>query len=108
MIVWGSWEALDKKSKPNKCKQCNFSVEGKLKPSKVKQKLEAHYNRNHQVSYSEESLFIESDLNSFDQEKDKESEEEEDIVYQHVNSITDSDLNSLRNEILGFAQLCYA
>ena len=52
MIVWGSWEALDTKTKPNKCKQCNFLVEGKIKPSKVKQKLEAHFNSNHQVYYS--------------------------------------------------------
>ena len=44
MIVWGSWEALNTKSKPkenreNKCKQCNFSVEGKLK-AKVESTLQ--------------------------------------------------------------------
>ena len=80
MIVWGSWETLNTKSKPkenreNKCKQCNFSVEGKLKPSKLKQRLKAHYNMHHnnyQVSYSEESFLTDSDHNSFDLEKEQE------------------------------------
>ena len=51
MIVWGSWETLKTKSKPkenreNKCKHCNFTVEGKLKPSKLHQKMKAHENMN--------------------------------------------------------------
>ena len=34
----------------NKCKYCEFIVEGKLKPSKIYQKIKAHQNKNHNTS----------------------------------------------------------
>ena len=36
----------------NSCKDCDFTVSGKMKPSKISQKLQAHRNKNHHVGSS--------------------------------------------------------
>merc|ERR1712208_265483 len=48
-IIWESWEVLDK-TPPNRCKKCDFIVEGK-KPSKVKQRIESHFKKSHKEYY---------------------------------------------------------
>ena len=77
----------------NKCKYCEFIVEGKLKPSKIYQKIKAHENKNHntskinnyQVSSNEGSFVPDSDHNSLDlcdndEEQDSDSDEDEDVM----------------------------
>ena len=63
-IIWESWEVLDK-TPPNRCKKCDFIVEGK-KPSKVKQRIESHFKKSHKEYYQiplDELETIEADNN---------------------------------------------
>ena len=47
-----SSEVLDAEKNINRCKYCDFIVDGKMKPSKINQKLQAHQNKNHNVGSS--------------------------------------------------------
>ena len=72
-IIWESWEVLDK-TPPNRCKKCDFIVEGK-KPSKVKQRIESHFKKSHKEYYQIHLEELETERTELETlEVDKETE----------------------------------